>query len=166
MMVSFFQSISALQWLCNADKTSHLPKKRLLRFFETLYMCLAQGARAVFQFYPENPEQIELLTSCAMRVGFRGGLLVDFPNSTKAKKYFLCLFAGVSVDPLMPKALGIDDMGIEKRERSHRREHKQHHRMSIKHRDWVLHKKETMRRKGYNVPIDSIYTARRRGPRF
>jgi 18S rRNA (guanine1575-N7)-methyltransferase len=138
MMVSFFQSISALQWLCNADKTSHLPKKRLLRFFETLYMCLAQGARAVFQFYPENPEQIELLTS----------------------------FAGVSVDPLMPKALGIDDMGIEKRERSHRREHKQHHRMSIKHRDWVLHKKETMRRKGYNVPIDSIYTARRRGPRF
>jgi hypothetical protein len=30
-------SISALQWLCNADKTSHKPVQRLYRFFTTLY---------------------------------------------------------------------------------------------------------------------------------
>lgn len=33
-------SISALQWLCNADKTSHNPAKRLYKLFSTLYSCL------------------------------------------------------------------------------------------------------------------------------
>jgi len=33
-------SISALQWLCNADKTSHNPKKRLYTFFTTLFASL------------------------------------------------------------------------------------------------------------------------------
>jgi 18S rRNA (guanine1575-N7)-methyltransferase len=42
-------SISAVQWLCNADRSSHDPRKRLKRFFETLYGCLARGARAVLQ---------------------------------------------------------------------------------------------------------------------
>ena len=47
-------SISALQWLCNADKSHHRPAKRLFRFFTSLYACLARGSKAVFQFYPEN----------------------------------------------------------------------------------------------------------------
>jgi len=33
-------SISALQWLCNADKTCHHPAKRLYKFFSSLYACL------------------------------------------------------------------------------------------------------------------------------
>lgn len=33
-------SISALQWLCNADKKSHNPPKRLHQFFSTLYSSL------------------------------------------------------------------------------------------------------------------------------
>lgn len=33
-------SISALQWLCNADQTTHNPSKRLYKFFSTLYSCL------------------------------------------------------------------------------------------------------------------------------
>jgi 18S rRNA (guanine1575-N7)-methyltransferase len=41
----------------------------------------------VFQFYPENESQVELITSAALRNGFQGGVVVDFPNSTKAKKY-------------------------------------------------------------------------------
>lgn len=50
-----------------------------------------------------------MLTTAAQRCGFSGGLVVDFPNSTKAKKYFLCLFAGT--DPAtaaagMPRARG------------------------------------------------------------
>jgi len=36
----FFLSISAVQWLCNADKKSHSPPKRLYRFFSTLYTAL------------------------------------------------------------------------------------------------------------------------------
>jgi 18S rRNA (guanine1575-N7)-methyltransferase len=31
-----------------------------------------------------------------MKNGFTGGLIVDFPNSKKAKKYFLFLMAGHS----------------------------------------------------------------------
>ena len=62
------------------------PIKRINRFFNTLYGCMSRGSRAVFQFYPENPEQVELLTSAALRAGFTGGLLVDYPNSAKAKK--------------------------------------------------------------------------------
>lgn len=33
-------SISALQWLCNADKSSHKPAKRLYQFFSTLYSAM------------------------------------------------------------------------------------------------------------------------------
>lgn len=99
-------SISALQWLCYADKTSHNPVKRLYRFFSTLFACLSRSARAVLQFYPENNEQIELVTTQATKAGFFGGVVVDFPNSTKAKKVFLVLMTGGAV--VLPKALGTE----------------------------------------------------------
>lgn len=35
-----FVSISALQWLCNADKKEHNVPKRLFKFFSSLYACL------------------------------------------------------------------------------------------------------------------------------
>uniref|UniRef100_A0A8D2MNR6 18S rRNA (guanine-N(7))-methyltransferase n=1 Tax=Zonotrichia albicollis TaxID=44394 RepID=A0A8D2MNR6_ZONAL len=99
-------SISAVQWLCNADKKSHSPPKRLYRFFSTLYTALARGSRAVLQLYPENSEQLELITAQAMRAGFTGGMVVDYPNSAKAKKFFLCLFVGTS--GTLPKGLGTE----------------------------------------------------------
>lgn len=105
----FDKSISVLQWLCNADQQSHNPKSRLTRFFSTLYASLKRGARAVFQFYPENDDQCELIMNVAMRCGFEGGLVVDYPNSKKAKKYYLCLFAGQipgEQKQQIPQALG------------------------------------------------------------
>jgi hypothetical protein len=33
--------------------------------------------------YPENAQQMEMITASAMRCGFTGGMVVDFPNSTK-----------------------------------------------------------------------------------
>lgn len=39
----FLHSISAVQWLCNADKKSHSPPKRLYRFFSTLYTALVSA---------------------------------------------------------------------------------------------------------------------------
>lgn len=39
----FLLSISAVQWLCNADKKSHSPVKRLYRFFSTLYTALVSA---------------------------------------------------------------------------------------------------------------------------
>ena len=45
-----------------------------------------RGTRAVFQLYPDSSDQIELLTLHAMKAGFMGGVVIDFPNSSKAKK--------------------------------------------------------------------------------
>jgi 18S rRNA (guanine1575-N7)-methyltransferase len=45
-------SISALQWLCYSNAKGQIPKKRLTRFFSSLYQVLRRGARAVLQFYP------------------------------------------------------------------------------------------------------------------
>lgn len=36
-----------------------------------------------------------MITSAAMKSGFSGGLVVDFPNSTRAKKYYLVIEAGI-----------------------------------------------------------------------
>ncbi|XP_023015205.1 18S rRNA (guanine-N(7))-methyltransferase [Leptinotarsa decemlineata] len=158
-------SISALQWLCNADKSCHKPVQRLYTFFSTLYACLSRSARAVFQFYPENSDQMELVTAQAMRAGFYGGVVVDYPNSTKAKKYFLVLMTGGSVP--LPKALGTDEdsQGIShtaKRERL-----KQQRGKSIKKgRNWILEKKERRRRQGKEVRQDSKYTGRKRREKF
>ena len=44
-------SISALQWLCNADKTSHSPPKRLFKFFSSLFACLVSKSHFLILFY-------------------------------------------------------------------------------------------------------------------
>ncbi|XP_037533451.1 probable 18S rRNA (guanine-N(7))-methyltransferase [Nematolebias whitei] len=162
-------SISALQWLCNADKRSHSPPKRLHSFFSTLYSSLARGSRAVFQLYPENSEQLELITSQAMRAGFSGGMVVDYPNSSKAKKFFLCLFVGVT--GVLPKGLGTETSG--KTVPNQVQYSGQRHRFknmtgksAKKGRDWILEKKERRRRQGREVRADTKYTGRHRRPHF
>ena len=79
-------SISAIQWLCSAEKKIHNPIKRMNLFFMDLYKVLVRGARCAFQFYPENANQVEMLTHAALKNGFTGGIIVDYPNSAKAKK--------------------------------------------------------------------------------
>uniref|UniRef100_A0A8B9LIL0 18S rRNA (guanine-N(7))-methyltransferase n=1 Tax=Astyanax mexicanus TaxID=7994 RepID=A0A8B9LIL0_ASTMX len=149
-------SISALQWLCNADKKSHIPPKRLYTFFSSLYSSLQRGARAVFQIYPEDSKQLELITSQAMKAGFTGGMVVDYPNSTKAKKLFLCLFAGES--GVLPKVCVKKRMNMVQRFFSGK---------SVKKsKDWIMEKKERRRRQGKDVRADTKYTGRHRKPRF
>lgn len=65
-------------------------------------MLQSHGSRAVLQFYPENSSQAEFITSQALKSGFTGGLVVDYPN-TKAKKFFLVLMTGGS--QTLPAAL-------------------------------------------------------------
>lgn len=159
-------SVSALQWLCNADHGSHRPRKRLLHFFTTLYGAMVHGGRAVFQFYPENPEQMQLVTEQAMKAGFTGGLVVDFPNSAKAKKIFLCLFAGVF--RALPAARTGEEHGDDGQHAAFSRAHKARgshgKRVPLKKREWVLAKKDRMRRQlgEESVRPDSKYTARKR----
>ncbi|KAJ3091824.1 Williams Beuren syndrome chromosome region 22 protein [Quaeritorhiza haematococci] len=170
-------SISVIQWLCNADKTGHVPRRRLMRFFSTLYTSLSRGARAVFQFYPENPDQVEMIVSCAMKCGFSGGLVVDYPNSTKAKKYFLCLFAGYANDPSaaprLPSALGEDgeeppsSIAYERKRELRRKHRRSQPRKPIKgDKDWIARKKDLNKLRGKKVPLDSKYTGRKRRAKF
>merc|ERR1712107_942296 len=67
----------------NIDKKGHEPFKRLREFYNCLFSCLKKGARAALQFYPETAGQVEMITSAALRCGFGGGLVVDFPHSAK-----------------------------------------------------------------------------------
>ena len=50
-----------------------------------------------------------MLTSAAMRAGFSGGLVVDFPHSTRAKKYFLVLMVGHAGSVPAGKGLDVED---------------------------------------------------------
>ncbi|KAI8064148.1 S-adenosyl-L-methionine-dependent methyltransferase [Gongronella butleri] len=166
-------SISVLQWLCNADKSANRPKARMQRFFSSLHASLRKGARAVFQFYPENDDQIQMLTDVATRCGFEGGLLVDYPNSKKAKKYYLCLFAGqqTGVRNTMPQALGDelhpDDQRSIAFERRRAKHQKRRTTKNIKDKNWIKRKKEIARDRGEKqVARDSKYTGRKRKVRF
>ncbi|VVC99756.1 probable 18S rRNA (guanine-N(7))-methyltransferase [Leptidea sinapis] len=160
-------SVSAVQWLFNADKKSHKPVKRLYQFFSSLYASLSRSARAVFQFYPENESQMELLTSQAMKAGFYGGVVIDYPNSAKAKKFFLVLMTGGSAP--LPKALGTESgeesnlqVMYARREASKRARGK-----PLKNtKAWLLEKKERRRKQGKETRPDTKYTGRKRSGRF
>ena len=61
-----------------------------------------------------------MITNAAMKNGFTGGLIIDYPNSKKKKKYFLFLMAGFSEEihqeaksVIMPGAVQEDDSDSE-----------------------------------------------------
>lgn len=160
-------SISALQWLCNCDRKSEHPRRRINTFFRWLYICLKKGSRAVFQFYPDSPEQIQTLTDCALRNGFGGGVVVDFPNSTKSKKYYLCLWAGSPIIRKLPdNANVLENEQEDTIRRDTKRSSKKTKKAIEKRRDYILRKKEKRRRKGLDVPKDTKYTGKRRKAKF
>jgi len=175
-------SISALQWLCYSNTKEQIPKKRLTRFFSSLYQVLRRGARAVLQFYPESSEHAILISECAAKVGFAGGIVVDYPNSTKAKKHYLVLSfersykapqgltglegallnegrsssGGVRVADKDPRrAAGKKSRGPPRKKKG-----------GGKTKEWILHKKETQRKKGKDTRKDTKFTGRKRPMRF
>jgi len=168
-------SISALQWLCYSNSKGQIPKRRLMRFFSSLYQVLRRGARAVLQFYPETAEQAILISECAAKVGFAGGIVVDYPNSTKAKKHYLVLsFDRVYKAPQGLAAEGsllqedsgkqtsvrVDRMHNDKTKRVHKKKG------GGKTKEWIVQKKSMQRKKGKDVRPDTKYTARKRPTRF
>jgi len=167
-------SISVLQWLLNAE-TSHptsSPPHRLTRFFTTLHSALRNPSRAVLQFYPSSDDQIQLITSIAQRAGFGGGIVVDYPNSNKAKKVFLVLMVGSGGQ--VPKGLEASETAAEneknaqfEKRRERARGRKSTKKQNIKDRDWILKKKDLYRQRGKeSVPRDSKYTGRKRRVAF
>ncbi|KAM7261181.1 hypothetical protein ACFE04_026656 [Oxalis oulophora] len=167
-----------------------------MAFFSSLYRALARGARAVFQIYPESIAQRELILKSAMHAGFAGGLVIDYPHSDmhkgefsspmfiphltpgKKRKEYLVLTCGPpSVNSAVPQgkdgdsSSDDDSSGDEENTTvsvSDRNRPKKRQKITKKGkgRDWVVKKKEQMRKKGNNVPQDSKYTARKRKARF
>lgn len=80
------------------------------------------------------------------KAGFGGGVVVDYPNSNKAKKVFLVLMVGSGGQ--VPQGLHADAEGVdEEKVKFERRRERAKTRASmkkrnIKGRDWVLKKKE------------------------
>lgn len=149
-------SISVLQWLMNADSNTHSPPQRLTRFFTTLHSALKNPSRAVFQFYPNSDDQVQLITQCAQRAGFGGGLVVDYPNSRKARKMYLCLMVGQQE---IPKGIDGDEVEVDETQRrdqirNERRRKREATRKKGKGskgltgKEWVLKKKELYRTRG------------------
>jgi 18S rRNA (guanine1575-N7)-methyltransferase len=161
-------SISALQWLCYSNAKNQIPKRRLTRFFSSLYAVLKRGGRAVLQFYPETPEQAVLVSECAAKVGFAGGIVVDYPNSAKAKKHYLVL----SFDRSYKAPQGLTDgslmygVRVDKESDGKKKRPPRKKKGGIKTKEWIVHKKESQRKKGKAVRPDSKYTARRRPKKF
>jgi 18S rRNA (guanine1575-N7)-methyltransferase len=172
-------SISALQWLCYSNSKEQNPKQRLMRFFSSLYTVLKRNGRAVLQFYPETAEQAILISETATSCGFTGGIVVDYPNSAKAKKHYLVL----SFDRSNAQRKGaIDSAAVAKLQTHTPQQHvavggtiNNHSKKpkvirkgknGTKTKEWVLHKKETERKRGKNVRPDTKYTARKRPAKF
>ncbi|KAJ1559253.1 hypothetical protein HK405_011387 [Cladochytrium tenue] len=94
--------------------------------------------------------------AAAMRAGFSGGLVVDYPNSTRAKKFFLCLFAGTAgSQQQLPKGLDGEEPVVaggvkyaDKRVRNKRGGKRSGGKPTKGTRDYVLHKKELNRMRG------------------
>jgi 18S rRNA (guanine1575-N7)-methyltransferase len=171
-------SISALQWLCYSNSAQQNPKKRLTRFFSSLYTVLKRGGRAVLQFYPETAEQAVLISETATACGFSGGVVVDYPNSAKAKKHYLVL----SFDRSAAQKKGAIEAGQQQRQKQNqvqvgsnpgsngRDQGKSkvvvRKKKGTKTKEWILHKKETERNRGKTVRPDTKYTARKRPTKF
>jgi 18S rRNA (guanine1575-N7)-methyltransferase len=161
-------SISAIQWLCNAESSDVSPIGRLSRFFNGLYASLKRGGRAVCQFYPKNDQQRTMISGAAIKAGFGAGILEDDPG-TKNSKLYLVLTVGGSeqegnggdITGVVKGMDGIDVMDA-------RKKHREKGRKEIKKgsKAWIISKKEQMERKGKVVKSTSKYTGRKRGIQF
>ncbi|GME80368.1 unnamed protein product [Ambrosiozyma monospora] len=155
-------SISAIQWLCNADTSTNEPKVRLARFFNTLYAALKRGGKFVGQFYPANEDQIVQITSAAKVSGFQCGVVVDEPESKKNKKHYLVLQAGQSDRPLNLGNMEVENTVAHKEKKLS----KKRQRELETAKDYIKRKKDLMRKRGKTVAKDSKFTGRRRKPKF
>ena len=160
-------SVSALQWLCNADKKSHNPWKRLIAFFESLHKSLKLGGKAALQFYPENSEQMEMISNAAIKSGFAGGIYVDYPESASARKYYLVLNTAVEGKLGVVVQTGKTDEEVcDKAKKRIKKRRSKNGKFDFKSKFWVYQKKERQRRQGKEVRLDTKYTGRKRKPKF
>ncbi|KAK7744800.1 18S rRNA (guanine1575-N7)-methyltransferase [Diatrype stigma] len=162
-------SISAVQWLCNAETSDVSPAGRLARFFAGLYASLKRGGRAVCQFYPKNDEQKKMITSAAVRAGFGAGLLEDDPETKNVKVYLVLTVgggggggegAGGDITGVVRGMENVDVLDPRRRAKNGKGEIKKGSKA------WIMKKKEQMERQGKVVKASSKYTGRKRRVAF
>ncbi|KAF2671470.1 S-adenosyl-L-methionine-dependent methyltransferase [Microthyrium microscopicum] len=148
-------SISAVQWLCNAESSVESAPGRLKRFFEGLYASLRRGGRAVCQFYPRDDKQKKMVSDAAIKAGFGAGLLED-GGGTKQVKVYLVLTVGESGD-ITGIVAGMDGVDVE----DHRKRRNKKGERPNK-RDEIIRRKHRMEGKGKVVKATTKYTGRKR----
>ena len=152
-------SISAVQWLCNAESSDTSPEGRLARFFAGLYASLRRGGKAVCQFYPKNGTQRTMICQAAIKAGFGAGLLVDGEGTKNAKVYLVLSVGGGPIEG------AVDNLeGVEVEQRKVRRD--KHSAMRKGGREWIKGRKAAMEQRGKVVKPDSKYTGRKRRVQF
>ena len=84
-------SISALQWVYR-DFNSKSNKLALKNLAKSVYSVLKPQSKAIFQFYPKNDMMMDLIGKMFIEhTSFRGGFMIDNPNSPKKRKIYLIL---------------------------------------------------------------------------
>lgn len=155
-------SISAIQWLCNAETSNISAEGRLKRFFDTLYVALKRGGKAVCQFYPKNDTQRNMISQAAVRAGFGAGILEDDGGTKNVKVYLVLSVGGGDITGVVD---GWENVDVEDG-RKIREARMKNGTPKKGGKKWIMEKKEKMRGKGKVVKGDSKYTGRNRGPKF
>ena len=158
-------SISAIQWLCNAESSDVSPAGRLARFFNGLYAALRRGGKAVCQFYPKNAAQRDIISGAALKAGFGAGILEDAPGTKNSKMFLVLTVGGGDLEgDITGVVRGMDRVDVvDQRGRKGGKRRVEEKKGS---RAWIMRKKEQMERKGKVAKPSSKYTGRRRGPVF
>ena len=152
-------SISAVQWLCNAESSETSPQGRLARFFGGLYASLRRGGRAVCQFYPRNEKEKAMVSQAAIKAGFGAGLLEDGAGTKNAKLYLVLTVGGGELKGGIEGVVeGMDGVDVMERKRREKRKGRD----KEGSRAWILEKKAKMENRGKVVKRTSTYTGRRR----
>lgn len=155
-------SISAIQWLCNAESSSDddSPDRRLKRFFDGLYASLKRGGKAVCQFYPKNDFQRNMISSAAVKAGFGAGILEDDPETKNVKLYLVLTVGGGDITGTVNGMRDVDVMDARRKEKSRKNGGAADKQKGSK--AWILKKKSQMEAKGKVTKNTSKYTGRKR----
>lgn len=154
-------SISAVQWLCNAEtaEESETPDKRLKRFFNGLYVSLKRGAKAVLQFYPKDVKQRDMICKAAITAGFAAGILEDDGGTKNAKTYLVCEIGGGDITGVVA---GMDGVDVEDSRRGNKKVKKIDYAHVKGTKAYINRKKGQMEAKGKVVKPSSKFTGRKR----
>lgn len=117
-----------------------------------------------------------MITNAALESGFTGGVVVDYPHSSKAKKYYLFIQAGYTQESIQEAMKAIPKLEKQDEENNNivkydknikpttvrgKRKNKSK-KAAFKSREWIIEKKGRQNKQGKTVRKTTKYTARKR----